>query len=437
MGAVGGPRQAQGQGRGGLRLQGQIRQDVAHQRLVDQLDAEHRTVACVMGRLRERGTDPGGGPEHTVEPGHRHHVDDRAHALALVPDEPGHGVVELRLAGRVGPVAELLLEPLDAEGVPAPVRQHARHQEARQTPGRLGEHQEEVVHRRTREPLVAAQPPGAVGLLHGGRGVGTHIGAALLLRHPHPGEQTALGGGRAQPGLVHPAGEQRLVRLREVGGAAQRRDDGVRHRDRAQVPLLQHRGQHEAAGPGDMGPGPLVGPGGARQPRPHRGVHQRVIGRVELDLVDPVAETVVGAQLRLMPIGLVGPVLRLLAADVAAETVQLVDVPLRALAAYPFEQHRVVGGVVPGERWGLVGHLVRHGGRVAAWCGGRGHRISSGKRDGGAGPTEYMDGRGADRLRGPRRRSAGPRRSGRRSAGPRPVRPRCSVDGRGPRRWRR
>lgn len=204
---------------------------------------------------------PSGGAEHTVEPGHRHHVDDGAHTLALVTDEPGHGVVELGLAGRVGAVAELVLEPLDAEGVPASVRQHARNQEARQAAGRLGEHQEEIVHRRAGEPLVSAQPPGAVGLFDGGRGVGAHIGTALLLRHPHTGEQAALGCGVAEPRLVHTAGQQGFVRLGEVGGAAQRRDDGVRHRDRAQMALLQHRGQHEAARRGRHGPR------GARRPR--------------------------------------------------------------------------------------------------------------------------------------------------------------------------
>lgn len=366
---------------------------------------------------------PHGGAEHAVEPGHRHHVDDGAHTLALVTDEPGHGVVELGLAGRVGAVAELVLEPLDAEGVPASVRQHARNQEARQAAGRLGEHQEEVVHRRAGEPLVPAQPPGAVGLFDGGRGVGAYIGTALLLRHPHTGEQAALGRGVAEPRLVHTAGQQWFVRLGEVGGAAQCRDDGVRHRDRAQVALLQHRGQHEA-GAGDMGPGALVGPGGARQPRTHRGVHQGVVGGVELDLVDPVAEAVVGTQLRLMAVGLVGPVLGLLAADIAAEAVKLVQVPCGALAAYPFEQYRVVGGVVTGERRRLVRHLVRHGGRVAARCGGRGHRFSSGRRDGGTGRRDGTAGetsgrqmrharrgarQGAAPVRAPRPHSAGPR----------------------------
>lgn len=56
---------------------------------------------------------------------------------------------------------------------------------------------------------------------------------------------------------------------------------------------------------------------------------------MELDLVDPVAEAVVGTQLRLVAVGLVGPVLGLLAADIAAEAVKLVQVPCGALAAYP------------------------------------------------------------------------------------------------------
>ncbi len=54
-------------------------------------------------------------------------------------------------------VAELVLQALDVEGVAAAVGQDARHQEAGQALVGLGEHEEEVGHRRRAEPLVAGQ----------------------------------------------------------------------------------------------------------------------------------------------------------------------------------------------------------------------------------------------------------------------------------------
>src|SRR5205823_10826332 len=98
----------------------------------------------------------------------------------------------------------------------------------------------------------------------------------------------------------------------------------------------------------------------AGQPRTDRGVEQRVPGRVEVHLVDPVAVPVVCAQHRRVPVGLLAPPLRLLATGELAETVQLVEVPPGALALDGGQQHRVGGDVVTNQRRWLVGHDVRH-----------------------------------------------------------------------------
>ena len=102
---------------------------------------------------------PGRGAEHAVQPRALHHVDDRPDAAARLADEQAHRPVELDLGRRVRAVAQLVLEPLDAEDVAHAAGQHPRHEEAgqplveRSAPG-MGEHEEAVRHRRGAEPLV-------------------------------------------------------------------------------------------------------------------------------------------------------------------------------------------------------------------------------------------------------------------------------------------
>jgi hypothetical protein len=59
------------------------------------------------------------------------HLDDRAHAAAGLADELAVGLVELDLARRVGAVAELVLQALQAERVAGAVVEDARDEEAR------------------------------------------------------------------------------------------------------------------------------------------------------------------------------------------------------------------------------------------------------------------------------------------------------------------
>ena len=191
--------QPQRQRRRRLGLDRQVGQHVAHQRLVGEQAAERAAVRGVVGRLRHAparisAVDPST-QSSRVAATISMMVRD---AAALLAEPPRPGAVELDLGRRVRPVAQLVLEPLEPERVARAVRQHPRHQEAGQPAGRLRQHQEQVAHRRRAEPLVPGQQVLAVGRQRLGPGrVGPDVGAALLLGHPHAGEQPGLAGGRA------------------------------------------------------------------------------------------------------------------------------------------------------------------------------------------------------------------------------------------------
>jgi hypothetical protein len=352
--------QPQRQQRRRLRLDRQVGQHVPHGRLVGEHPAERAAVTGVVDRLPERGPHAGRRADHAVQPGHRHHLDDRPDALALGPDQPGHRVVELGLAARVAAVAQLVLEALDAEDVTGAVRQHPGHEETGEAGRGLRQHQEQVAHRRAGEPLVPAQPPGAVAGVGGGGRVGPHVRSALLLGHPHAGEQSALGGRGAQARVVLPGGQQRLVERAQPGVVAQRRHHRVGHRNRTGMPRLDLRPDEQPGRPGHVCSGPVVGPRRSGQAFPDGDPHQLVPGRVELDLVDPVPEPVVGAQPRLVPVGVGGPLLRLGGAGELPEPVQVTDGPRRTLPRDPGEQRGIGGDVVVDQGRRLVENLMGH-----------------------------------------------------------------------------
>ena len=339
----------------------QVGEHVAHQRLVDQPAAEGAAVGRVVGGLHDRGPHPGGAADHAVQPRHRHHLEDGPHAAALFADQPADGAVELGLTAGVAAVAELVLEPLDAEDVALAAGQDPRDQEARQAIGSLGEDQEQVAHRRAGEPLVAAQVPAAVALLRRRRRVRADVGAALLLGHAHAGQQAGLGGRDAQPRVVRPAGEQRLVDSGECRRGTQCRDDGVCHRDGAAVTGLDLSPGVEAGGSSDVGAGAVGGPRRAGKALGDRDVHEGVPGRVELDLVDARAVAVVRTQYGLDPVGLVCPQLGLCGAGEPTEPVQVLGVPAGSLALEAGQEGRVGGDVVTDQRWRLVGDLMGRG----------------------------------------------------------------------------
>jgi hypothetical protein len=218
--AVDGAGQPHRQHRRRLGLDREIGQDVAHGGLVGQRSAERAAVPGVVDRLGQRRAHPGGRADDAVQPGHGDHLDDRAHAVALVADEPADRAVELGLAARVAAVAELVLEALDAEHVARAVREHPGHQEARQARGRLREHEEQVAHGRAGEPLVPTQPVAAVAGRRRCGGVGPYVGAALLLGHAHTGQQSALAERCPQARVVDAADQQGLVGGGQLGRVA-------------------------------------------------------------------------------------------------------------------------------------------------------------------------------------------------------------------------
>jgi len=223
-------------GHGGrLGLHAQVGQHVDHQRLVDQPAAERAALGGVVQGMGHPLAHDGGPTHAAVQPRVGHHLDDGGHASSLLTDQPGQRPVQLDLRGGVGAVAELVLEPLQVEGVARPVGEHAGNQEARQPAGSLGQHEEHVAHRGRAEPLVPservlpARAPAVDGLGH--RRVGPHVRPALLLGHGHAGQQAPLAGRRTQAGVVVQRGQARLPVGRQLGLGPKRRNDGVGHRD--------------------------------------------------------------------------------------------------------------------------------------------------------------------------------------------------------------
>ena len=188
------------------------------------------------------------------------HLDDRRHAAAGLANHLRPGAEQLDLRGGVRAVAELVLQTLDVHRVARPVGQDARHQKAGQTLGGaigrlgLGEHEEDVGHRRRAEPLVASElilGSGSATVERPGVGrVRAHVRAALLLGHRHAGDRRALLGGGDRAGVIRRGGHQRLPLRCQLRLGAQRGDHREGHRDRARVPSLGlHPGHvHRRAG---------------------------------------------------------------------------------------------------------------------------------------------------------------------------------------------
>ena len=304
-----------------------------------------------------------GAAEHAVQPGRRHHVDDRRHAAAGLADQPRERPVVLHLGGRVGPVTQLVLQPLDAHGVAGTVRQHPGEQEAGQAARPLGQHEEQVAHRRRVEPLVPGEQVRAVarrrrGLRAGGPGA--HVRAALLLGHGHAGQQPGLGLRRAQARIVGAGGEQRLEPAGQLRRVPQRGHRRVRHRHRAAVPGLGLAPHVELRRAGHVRARLAGRPRGRVQAVRDRHRHQGVPGRMVVDLVDPVAVPVVRPEPGDVLVGEPGLLLGLLGASQGAELVQLGKHGAGLLAVQRLEQPRVLRHVVPGERRDLVEHLMRN-----------------------------------------------------------------------------
>ena len=81
-------------------------------------------------------------------------------------------------------------------------------------------------------------------------------------------------------------------------------------------------------------------------------------GRVELEVVDAVTESVVGPQNRRVLVREPAQLLHVLGSSQLAEAAHVVDRPFGTLSDESLEQGRILGDVVAVERQGLVEHFV-------------------------------------------------------------------------------
>ena len=188
--------------------------------------------------------------------------------------------------------------------------------------GRLRQHQEAVRHRRRAEPLVAGQLVRPVlGERLARRRVGAYVAAALLLRHAHPeqGARPSAAAGRS-PGRRPWTSAGAPTRRRAPGRCAARAPPrgsstaGSRCPPRpASTPGTRPRAAHARPGRAQAAVSP------AETPLPS----SRCQDGMEVDLVDPVAVAVVGAQLRRVLVRQHPPLLRLGRSGGPAERRQL------------------------------------------------------------------------------------------------------------------
>ena len=260
----------------------------------------------MMQRLRKRHAHHSGGRDHAVDTRELHHLDDGAHAAPLLADPPREGLHELDFGRGIRAIAELVLEPLQAQRVDRAVGPEARHEEAGQPARRLRQHQEGVAHRRRHEPFV---PGDGVGLArrHRGRGIGAHVRAALFLGHAHAERDRVLFPPRPEACVVSArcdladqfAQDRRLDR--------ECADAGARHRDRAHVSVLDLRHHEVARRARDLGrrsrARSIGGPGRGVQASLHALGHEAVIGGMEFDRVAAEALGVENLELRDVLVG--------------------------------------------------------------------------------------------------------------------------------------
>src|SRR6266568_821912 len=114
-------------------------------------------MRSVMCRLRDRLPHQGRRADHAVEAGVVDHLDDGPDPSALFSYEHGPCTVEGDLGRGIGPIAQLVLEPLDVEGVAGSVWEDARQEKTGKTAGRLGQDEERIAHRCGTEPLVPGE----------------------------------------------------------------------------------------------------------------------------------------------------------------------------------------------------------------------------------------------------------------------------------------
>ena len=121
---------------------------------------------------------------------------------------------------------------------------------------------------------------------------------------------------------------------------------------------------------GHVRAGTPVGPRSGVDAVAHRDIHQLVIGRVVLDLVDPVAVAVIRVQHRRVDVGQPAPLQRLRTSAEPTQFAHLGARPAGAFASQTVLQRRVVRRVEVDQRRRLVEDVMgRDGNSSTRWCG--------------------------------------------------------------------
>ena len=272
-----GSRQPQRRHGRGLALDAEVGEDVLHQRLLGQQPAEGGAVRGVVRRLRDRAAHQRGRAEHAVEPRVVDHLEDRPQAATLLADEPGDAPSSA--------ISAEAFERLPSLSFSRSIRKPGCGRSSRKQERPAG-----ACASTRKASLIGAEQnhlwPSSTQASPSGRArrlVRAHVRAALTLGHRHPAERVA-------------ARQPRDPLLGELGLGAQRRHGGERHRERAADAGFDLAEQHEQRRPRDVRARPLVHPRQRLQARPEPEAQQRVPGRMELDLVDPLAVAVVRPQ---------------------------------------------------------------------------------------------------------------------------------------------
>ena len=256
--------------------------------------------------LRQRHAHEAGRGEAAIEPRQLHHLNDGAHAGALVADPQCESAGEFDFARRVRAVAELVLQPLQPQRIDRAVGAKARHEEAGEPARGLRQHQERIAHRRGQKPFVSDDGV-RVSRRRGSGNVGAHISAALLFRHAHAERHARLFPPGPEGRIVTRRGHFRRNLRKERRVGAERGQRGTRHGDRAQMPALDLR-RHVIARRSRhfrRRRRALAGrrPGRGMQPRRNARPHQVVIGRMKFDDVAAKALWVKGVEFRRVLVG--------------------------------------------------------------------------------------------------------------------------------------
>lgn len=138
-------RAAQRQRLGGFRLQREVAQHIAHQRLRQQRLAESPAVAGMVQRLHQGLAQQRGAAQHAIEAGGGGHLQQHRRAAPGFADHDAPRVLELHLGAGIAVIAQLVLQAPDADRVARAFRNPARHQKAAKALVGLRQHQMGVI----------------------------------------------------------------------------------------------------------------------------------------------------------------------------------------------------------------------------------------------------------------------------------------------------